>query len=86
MSVAIMSPSVWISKNLRYETPYCVTGTIKLTGSEQAPTDIWTDRNIGTWEAVNTNRKDSAVRCCSDRKNRKPVANTGKPTGFPLSG
>ena len=36
-----MSPSVWISKNLRYETPYCVTGTIKLTGSEQAPKDIY---------------------------------------------
>ena len=47
-----MSQSGWISKNLRYETPYCVTGTIKLTGSEQAPTDICKDRIIGTRKGV----------------------------------
>ena len=32
--------SVWFSKNLPYETPYSVTGIIKLTGSEQAPKAI----------------------------------------------
>jgi len=42
----------WWSKNLLYETPYSVTGTFKLSGSEQKPTDICTDRIIGTREAA----------------------------------
>ncbi len=32
---------MWWSKNLYYKTPYSVTGTIKLTGSEQAPKVIY---------------------------------------------
>lgn len=40
------------SKNRIYETPYCVTGTIKLTGSEQEPKDICTDRIIGTRKGI----------------------------------
>lgn len=34
-----------------YETPYSVKGTVKHTGSKQAPKDICTDKIIGTWEA-----------------------------------
>lgn len=37
---------------MSYETPYSVTGTIKLTGSKQKPTDICIDRIIGTREAA----------------------------------
>ena len=43
---------VWFSKNLLYEKPYSVTGTIKLTGSKQAPKAICKDRIIGTQKAV----------------------------------
>ena len=32
---------MWKSKNVRYEIPYSVTGTIKLTGSKQEPTVIY---------------------------------------------
>ncbi len=39
------------SKNVRYETPYSVTGTIGRTGSEQAPKGICTDKLVGTWKA-----------------------------------
>jgi hypothetical protein len=39
---------VWLSKNSIYEKPYCATGAIMLTGSEQAPKSICTDRIIGT--------------------------------------
>jgi len=35
---------VWLSKNEAHEKPYSVTGTIKLTGSEQAPKAICKDR------------------------------------------
>lgn len=39
---------VWISKTACYESPYGVTGSIKLTGSKQEPKGICTDRIIGT--------------------------------------
>ncbi|WP_279222040.1 hypothetical protein [Clostridium rectalis] len=39
-----------MSKICRYENPYSVTGTIKLTGSYQKPKDICTDSNNGTRE------------------------------------
>jgi len=52
MLVAITSPLVWISKNLCYESPYCVKGTIMLTGSERAPKDICIDRIVGTWKGI----------------------------------
>ncbi|MBQ2176146.1 MAG: hypothetical protein II453_14160 [Alphaproteobacteria bacterium] len=41
-----------MSKNEAHEKPYSVTGTIKLTGSEQAPKAICKDRIIGTQKAV----------------------------------
>lgn len=44
---------MWISKICRYETPYSVTGTIKLTGSYQRPKGICIDSNIGTRKAWN---------------------------------
>ena len=44
---------MWISKIRRYETPYSVKGTIKLTGSYQRPKDICIDSNIGTRKAWN---------------------------------
>ena len=44
---------MWISKILRYETPYSVIGTIKLTGSNQRPKDTCIDSNIGTRKAWN---------------------------------
>ena len=40
------------SRNGSYETPYSVTGTVGLAGSEQAPKYICIDRIIGTWEAA----------------------------------
>ena len=43
---------VWMSKNLEYENPYSVTGTIKLTGPEQSPKGICTDKIIGTWKGT----------------------------------
>ena len=43
---------MWWSKNPCYETPYSVTGTIKLTGSEQEPKDICKDKIIGTWKGT----------------------------------
>ena len=43
---------MWWSKNLVYEKPYCVTGTIKLTGVKSAPKDICTDRVIGTRKGI----------------------------------
>lgn len=42
-----------ISKNPCYESPYIVIGGIKQTGSEEKPTDICTDRIIGTQKADN---------------------------------
>lgn len=36
------------SKNVFYENPYCVTGAVKPTGSEQTPKDKCKDRIIGT--------------------------------------
>lgn len=44
---------MWISKTYFYETPYSVTGTIKLTGSYQRPKGICIDSNIGTRKAWN---------------------------------
>jgi hypothetical protein len=44
---------VWKSKICLYETPYSVTGIIKLTGSNQRPKDICIDSNIGTRKAWN---------------------------------
>lgn len=41
------------SKILLYERPYSVTGTIKLTGSKEAPKDICKAKIIGTWKAEN---------------------------------
>lgn len=46
------SQSVWLSKNSQNEKPYCVTGTNKLTGSEQRPKGVCTDRNIGTRKGI----------------------------------
>lgn len=43
---------VRMSKNLVYENPYSVTGTIKLTGSEQNPKGICKDKIIGTWKGT----------------------------------
>ena len=43
---------VWKSKNVFYENPYCVTGAIKLTGSEQTPKDKCKDRIIGTRKGI----------------------------------
>ena len=48
MHVHEKSWSVRSSKNRRYEKPYCVTGAMTLTGLEQAPKGICTDRIIGT--------------------------------------
>lgn len=42
-----------MSKNLRCESPYSVSGTIKLTGLYQQPKDICTDSDNGTREACN---------------------------------
>lgn len=47
---------VRISKNLAYENPYSVTGTIKLTGSEQNPKNICTDMVIGTRKGIGHSR------------------------------
>lgn len=44
---------VWISKNLLYESPYSVIGTVKHTGPKQGPKDICKDRDIGTRKALN---------------------------------
>ena len=41
-----------MSKDLCYENPYSVTGTIKLTGSEQSPKSICTDKIVGTWKGI----------------------------------
>ena len=39
-----------ISKNVGYESPYNVTGIIKLTGSKEKPNYRYLmDRNNGTW-------------------------------------
>jgi hypothetical protein len=38
-----------ISKNCLYESPYTVTGSIKLAGLEIAPKGICTDSVNGTW-------------------------------------
>lgn len=35
-----------------YEKPYNVTGIVVKTGLERTPTDICTDRIIGTWKAI----------------------------------
>ena len=40
------------SRNGSYETPYSVTGTVGLAGSEQAPKYICIDRIIGTWKGT----------------------------------
>ena len=48
MHVHEKSWSVRSSKNSRYEKPYCVTGAMTLTGLEQAPKGICTDRITGT--------------------------------------
>ncbi|MBO5561696.1 MAG: hypothetical protein J6A07_08595 [Firmicutes bacterium] len=45
-----------------YETPYGVTGTVKHTGSKDAPKDICTDRNIGTWKDRNAERLSAMKR------------------------
>lgn len=44
---------VRFSKILLYERPYCVIGTVKLTGLKGAPNDICIARVIGTWKAEN---------------------------------
>ena len=44
---------VRISKTVAYENPYTITGSIKQTGLEEKPTDICTDRIIGTWKVSN---------------------------------
>ena len=44
---------VGMSKTFYYESPYSVIGTIKHTGSKQAPKGICIDRINGTWEAMN---------------------------------
>ena len=38
-----------ISKDILYETPYTVTGSIKHTGPKELPKDICKDKVIGTW-------------------------------------
>jgi len=42
-----------MSKIVRYENPYSVTGTIKLIGLNKQPTEICKDSNNGTREAWN---------------------------------
>lgn len=44
---------VRFSKIWLYERPYCVTGTVKLTGLKKAPNDICIARVIGTWKTEN---------------------------------
>lgn len=44
---------MWISKIRSYESPYNVTGIIKLTGSYWRPKGICIDSNIGTRKAWN---------------------------------
>jgi hypothetical protein len=48
MCGAVYAALVWLSKNSRYEKPYCVTGAVKPTGPEQAPKGI--DVKIGLLE------------------------------------
>lgn len=51
---ALYGAYVRVSKIRRYENPYIVTGSIKHTGLEQAPKDIYAKIEfIGTWETVN---------------------------------
>ena len=45
------SQYVWMSKNLDYENPYCVTGTIKHIGQQCGPKGICKDKINGTLEA-----------------------------------
>ena len=45
-----------VSKICLYENPYNVTGIVVRTGSKGTPTDICTDRNIGTWKGRNMER------------------------------
>lgn len=41
------------SKIIRYEIPCGFTGAAQHTGLKSKPTDICTDRNIGTWKGQN---------------------------------
>lgn len=42
-----------LSKYFADERPYIVKGNIKLTGSEELPTDRYMDKIIGTWKVIN---------------------------------
>lgn len=44
---------LWVSKSVRYENPYSVTGTIKITGLKGKPKDICKDNIFGTLKTGN---------------------------------
>ena len=49
------------SKNVLYENPYCVTGAVKPTGSEQTPKGKCTDRIIGTRKGAEILRMEDRI-------------------------
>ena len=84
--------SVRFSKNRSSERPFCITGADKLTGSEQTPTDICTDKSIGTRKGTglqcNMRTKKISRRTCAEKRssNRWSACNEHGGMGFSRNG
>jgi hypothetical protein len=61
---------VWWNKNRCYETPYAIKGGIKLTGSEQKPKDVCTDKIIGTRKGIEFPQGNRLTKPARDISNR----------------